>query len=277
VRSLIPSPLQRPFLKVVMSVAGLLVTAVTVDADHPQTADQFAQQELAKKVVGANLHKICLPDFIDHSGGPSLLGQHIAAILSNLLAKKAKGFTVVSRLEIHKYLARNGWADHDLTSAGVRARFISDFQTDAILWGTISVDHGFMILELSARDPSWSEIFRSRYEQTLDPNFLADLDAAQSGTSYSFAGVDGVTFPKCLACPIPKFPTEARTERRASLSAIITTGGRVTDVRIMKSAEPVLDRAAIQAVGGWSFTPAHDPDGKPVAVRIPIEISFRRY
>jgi hypothetical protein len=73
-----------------MSVAGLLVTAVTVDADHPQTADQFAQQELAKKVVGANLHKICLPDFIDHSGGPSLLGQHIAAILSNLLAKKAK-------------------------------------------------------------------------------------------------------------------------------------------------------------------------------------------
>jgi TonB family protein len=279
-RSLTTSRRLRPLVIAVVTIVILLPTTSLAGSDRSQNPKEFAQQELAKSILSAKLHRICLPDFIDQSGRPLLLGRHVAALLSKFLAEKAKSFTVVSRPEIHKYLAKNGWADHDLTSPGIRAKFTSDFQIDAILWGTISVDHGLMILELSARDPSWTEIFRSHYDQTLDPTFLADLDADQIGISYSFAGVDGVTVPKCLACPIPMFPKELRTNAavgKVLLSATITTEGTAADVRLGKSVEPLLDRAAIQAVEGWHFAPAHDADGKPVAVRVPIEITFRRY
>jgi hypothetical protein len=69
---------------------GLMLCAAATCAQHSKDIKQFAQEELVKDISDAKLHKVYFPDFIDHSGSPSLVGRHLAALLSASVAKKAK-------------------------------------------------------------------------------------------------------------------------------------------------------------------------------------------
>ena len=71
----------------------------------------------------------------------------------------------------------------------------------------------------------------------------------------------------------------------AVIKAQIHAGGRgkgkiretgINGVKVVKSLEPTLDANAIEAVKTWKFEPAMK-DGKPVAVQINVEVSFRLY
>jgi hypothetical protein len=106
-------------------------------------------------------------------------------------------------------------------------------------------------------------------------------------------GTSGISPPTCSNCPDPKYTPEARSakyEGNIVLEAVITTEGKAAYVRAIKVTTldkqvvgtQALDRAwisleeiAIDAVKQWRFKPAHDTDSKPVAVLVPIEISFR--
>lgn len=270
----IPVPLRRFSLVLV----GLLLFGATCSADGPRDRRAFAEQVLATEIARANLRKIYFPDFVDSSGSLSMIGRQFAASLSKLVANKAKAFTVVSRPEAHKYLAKNGWTDHDLSSSGVLAKFSSDFHVDAIIWGSVSVDQGVVLVNLTARNPLWKDIFQTRHEEPLDSNLQADIDAARFGFDYFFPGLDEVSVPKCLTCPIPLIPQALRhagVDGKVVLSIIITAEGKVADVRLVKDAQPELTREAARAVEGWRFKPAHDPDGQLVPVRMQLEVIFR--
>jgi TonB family protein len=106
-------------------------------------------------------------------------------------------------------------------------------------------------------------------------------------------GTSGIAPPTCSHCPDPKYTAEARSakyEGNIVLEAVITTEGKAAYVRAIRVTTlnkqivgtRTLDRAwvsleetAIDAVKQWRFKPAQNTDGKPVAVLVPIEISFR--
>jgi hypothetical protein len=106
-------------------------------------------------------------------------------------------------------------------------------------------------------------------------------------------GTSGITPPSCSHCPDPKYTPEARSAKYQGnivLEAIITTEGKVTYVRALQVmtldkqvvGTPALDRAwvsleetAIDSVKQWRLKPAHGADGKPIAVLVPIQITFR--
>jgi Gram-negative bacterial TonB protein C-terminal len=106
-------------------------------------------------------------------------------------------------------------------------------------------------------------------------------------------GMNGVAPPICAYCPDPKYTAEARSAKYQGniiLEAVIRTEGKAAYVRAIKvttvdkqvvgtqtldRAWVSLEEAAIDSVKQWRFKPAHDTDGKPVAVLVPIEITFR--
>ncbi len=91
-------------------------------------------------------------------------------------------------------------------------------------------------------------------------------------------GRGGVGYPTCDYCPDPKYSEEARKAKYQGtvlLEAIITPEGRATNIRVIKGVGLGLDEKAIEAVRGWIFKPALGPNGRPVAVRVPIEVTFR--
>jgi TonB family protein len=94
------------------------------------------------------------------------------------------------------------------------------------------------------------------------------------------SGVGGVGVPQCVYCPAPRYPGEARkakVEGTVVLQVVVTTDGRATNVMIAKDPGNGLGMQAVESVRKWKFKPASGPDGRPVAVICPIEVTFRFY
>jgi periplasmic protein TonB len=89
----------------------------------------------------------------------------------------------------------------------------------------------------------------------------------------------GVSAPKAIYAPDPEYSEEARKAKYQGvcvLSLIVGQDGKPHDIRVFRSLGLGLDEKAIEAVNQWKFEPAQK-DGKPVAVAINVEVTFRLY
>ena len=89
----------------------------------------------------------------------------------------------------------------------------------------------------------------------------------------------GVSAPKAVYAPDPEYSEEARKAKYTGtcvLWLVVGPDGRPRDIRVARSLGLGLDEKAIEAVRSWKFEPAMK-DGKPVAVQINVEVSFRLY
>jgi TonB family protein len=57
---------------------------------------------------------------------------------------------------------------------------------------------------------------------------------------------------------------------------IVGPDGKPRDIRVQRGIGMGLDQKAIEAVQQWRFDPA-TKDGRPVAVQISVEVSFKLY
>jgi periplasmic protein TonB len=92
------------------------------------------------------------------------------------------------------------------------------------------------------------------------------------------AGVNGVTVPSCVYCPVPDYSEEGRNAKvqgTVVVQVVVTVDGRAERASVVRGLGSGLDEKAIEAVKKWRFKPAHDSDGHPVAVRVPMEVTFR--
>ena len=85
-----------------------------------------------------------------------------------------------------------------------------------------------------------------------------------------------VKAPLLLSRIEPDYPESMRRHRVEGvviLEAVITASGEVDDVRVLKSAGAVLDRAASDAVGRWRYRPA-TLNGRAVSVYLTVTVKF---
>ena len=82
--------------------------------------------------------------------------------------------------------------------------------------------------------------------------------------------------PRQTRAPQPEYPIGERHARRqgtVKLKLVVGSDGVPRDVAVSESLAPDFDKAAMDAVKQWEFTPAIK-DGKPTAVQIQIEVQF---
>jgi len=94
------------------------------------------------------------------------------------------------------------------------------------------------------------------------------------------SGTAGMTLVKCIRCPEATYSdaaVKAKLQGTVELTVTVTPEGRVRNIAVRKALGKGLDENAISAVRDWTFAPALDPDGKPVAVRQTIECTFHLY
>jgi protein TonB len=89
---------------------------------------------------------------------------------------------------------------------------------------------------------------------------------------------NGVTAPRLLHSRAPSYTSEAmraRIEGRTLLECVVLSDGTIGSVRVLRSLDRRygLDDEAIRAARAWRFHPG-TRNGRPVAVRITIEMSF---
>jgi len=89
----------------------------------------------------------------------------------------------------------------------------------------------------------------------------------------------GVGVPRVIYDPEPEYSEEARkvkTQGSVVLALIVGADGKPRNIRVAHSLGMGLDEKAAEAVNRWRFEPAH-LNGKPVAVMINVEVTFRLY
>jgi len=94
------------------------------------------------------------------------------------------------------------------------------------------------------------------------------------------AGVNGVGLPTCFYMPNPPYSDEARKAKYSGVvlvEAVITVDGRVTNPRVIKSPGLGLDESTTNTMRTWRCKPVTGPNGKPVPVLVPFEVTFRLY
>jgi TonB family protein len=144
--------------------------------------------------------------------------------------------------------------------------------------GTFQQNLTSIVLEISLRDvASGKEVFHTQYQEQATDRFEALFPAAldTTGTIFLFAGLDGISRPICGTCMHPA-PVPGKAQAAAAnqlLSAVYTAEGKLDQARVVRSADPTLDQAALEATQNWKAEPAKDASGTPVPVRQAIEMS----
>jgi TonB family protein len=113
--------------------------------------------------------------------------------------------------------------------------------------------------------------------QTQSPDNAGGAAPAAGGGVYRVGG--GVSAPRVIYHPDPEYSDEARREKfqgTCVLWVVVSAEGLPRDIRVSRTLGHGLDEKAIEAMKRWRFEPAQK-DGKPVAVTVNVEVSFRLY
>jgi protein TonB len=102
------------------------------------------------------------------------------------------------------------------------------------------------------------------------------LVGVQDSTVYTPG--DGVSLPQVVRQVGPQYTSEAmqnRIEGKVGLDVVVLSDGKVGDVTVVQSLDKIygLDDNAVKAMKQWEFKPGMK-DGKPVAVRIHVDMAY---
>jgi periplasmic protein TonB len=109
------------------------------------------------------------------------------------------------------------------------------------------------------------------------PGYGPGHGGGTGGGAFKVGG--GVSAPKAIYAPDPEYSEEARKAKYQGtcvLWLVVGPDGRARDIRVARTLGLGLDEKAMEAVKTWKFEPAMK-DGKPVAVQINVEVTFRLY
>lgn len=86
---------------------------------------------------------------------------------------------------------------------------------------------------------------------------------------------EGIKPPRVLHQVNPDYSKVrgVRVKGSVVIAVVISSQGVPRDTQVVQSLQPDVDRCAMEAVRQWRFAPA-EKAGKPVAVRVTIELDF---
>lgn len=108
-----------------------------------------------------------------------------------------------------------------------------------------------------------------------EPRKDTDKDK-KAATAEVYEPGGAVKAPKLLHYVEPAFSSqskEAFIEGIVKISTVITTEGQPSDPRVVNGLNAEEDRTAVEALKQWRFQPG-TKDGKPVNVKVTIEVAF---
>ncbi len=231
-------------------------------------ASRVAEQ-LHKSETNPAGRKLLVMDFpIADSTQVSELGVLLANEFSESLSSYAGSFVVADRTQVATILKEEEITRESLLNKEMSLYVAKKAGADETLTGfLVKGSDGNLILSVRA--------FGRKRKKTLDATLTTtdpmrellakevqspepEAEAIEPEPGILAASKDGVSNPSCVYCP----------------TLIVTVEGHATAIKVIQGAPFGLTKQAILEVQEWRFKAA-EKDGKPVAVRVPVEVTFR--
>jgi TonB family protein len=253
--------------------------------------------------------KVRVFDFEGEKFPRTALGHELSGQFADSLRRQAQRFVVLTSEEFQREIAKQNIPSEAFTSALALRCYMSELgdamlvdgemqsSSDGIVltitvWSTKKRQNIFSnaalvpmtaVLEEVATQPAPPTVsldsVSGKGTVWVNPQRspLPDDKAEDLGKDKINAGYVQV---KCIRCPNPSFTQNAvdgKVQGTVLLQAQILSDGSITKLSVTQGVVCGLTDKAIAAVAHWTFKPATRPDGTPIAVTIPIEVSFRLY
>jgi TonB family protein len=281
-----------PKLSLILFAAALFVLPAS-PARAQQSPELEALAARAAKAIQKSRGKskeklaVVVADFSESSRPRNQLGVIFADEFSLALARSASDLDVVDRQFSHRVLQEILPPQPDLRDGDTALCFCQAAGASAVVTGVYKLVGDAVelrvrvwsaagrkkILEAAAKIPAKQEILQL---QAQPAPMAAPPDPYLE--SLPRAGKNSYGQPKCLDCPSPIFPDDAAANKRGGtvlLRVGVSAEGRPSRVVVIRGSDCIMNLAAVETVRGWSFVPAPGPDGKPAAVQVIVEVSFR--
>jgi TonB family protein len=236
---------------------------------------------LAKELKPLNPHLVAVADFRSSDGAATPQGHYFAAVFSDYLRGHAKKkFTVANHMDFDRDLGKLHISAATFASAGAVRSNASLIGADVVVTGT--VDHNAGSLRIDIVSVRIADQKSSRQlSQTLSANEFLESMATPFPAGVLKAGIAGVSLPTCIQCPDPRYSDLARRQKisgDAVLMVLVSSGGAAEIIHPVRLLGYGLDEQAYYAIKNWRFKAATtEEDGKPVAVIVPVQVTFRLY
>jgi TonB family protein len=264
-----------------LATMGFLTSAGTL-AQVSKLDD--ASSQLAKQLKPLKPRLIAVVDFCSPEGEAVPLGHYFASTISDFLQQHEKKSHVAEHAAFDADLANLRISCSNLVPGPSLQAAAPHLGTDFLVIGTIQKRNNSYVLQFSP--------VRVADGNALKPTFI-EVEASEFLDSFARPLPPGVLhlnrkvrnneldMPLCQHCPDPSYTGPGRhyeVQGTAILEVLISTNGNAQQIRPVRLLGYGLDEQAFDAIKKWRFKPATlRKDGTPVAVIIPVEITFRLF
>jgi TonB family protein len=262
-------------------VALAFLSGRAAHAQQPEVNDLAAK--IARSLQASGQKKVVVVDFIGPDRKLTSLGSKLADDFSRALSQADGKLHVQDRRKMLERMRKEGYTLQVFANSGTALELGREFKADAVIQGKISREDNHLKISVRAtksKDKGHEVIETDDVTIPVTPDLAnltqtyletADLDLPESGDN-------GFSYPACMNCP-PAQPSQASLDAKfpggtVMLIVVITPDGRARDIQIAKELPYGLTSCAVEAVKHWTFKPATGRDGKPMAVRQIIEVTF---
>ena len=268
------------------AILVLVLSAVCLPAkgqDVPQieslatrTVDRVVKSHPRQVLIG--IQQGCILD--------AELCEHLALNLHTLLGAAVPGIQFSNKENVVSLLQNQGFLAIDAYQDAVLRAVVSKLGVDVLvienlIWKGSNYELSSKIIDVSKDkelDAFTVSISRSVTDNEEKPVFFRETESGPF--LFVFRGISKHSYghPLCEKCPDPNYPEAARHKGLEGTIVFLVTvseQGVAEQIGLVKGIDAGLNGSALQAIRNWRFKPAIGPDGKPIAVRTPIEITFR--
>jgi TonB family protein len=267
----------RRFLSALCAVFAALFLVASVA--HPARAQEAPPEigALAHRLAPSLHKRVLVTDFEapDARWLPfgAWLADEFSAALQSEHVQVASRSALTTALE-NQHLQRDGQWNEDVLKAVAKS-----IGAQTIVGGTFAAAQNGLALTLTGRDaPSDGQFVqvsgKVSISQALAEKLGVPVDSLRPKDGIYDTNQFGVGLAVCVRCPAPDFSAAAADGGMVILKAVVTAEGRTGEATVVRSAGAAMDEEALKAVKKWRFKPALDLDGRPVAARTFIQVTF---
>lgn len=268
------------YARLALLAACTLFAAAACSAQINQLNDLSARIE--KELKPLKPHLVAVVDFRPPYGSELPQAHYFAWLLSVTLQDHGKGkFTVADHPAFDADLSRLHITADSLASVDSLRAAAPQIGADVLITGSIEKRGNSYFLQVtpvrldnsrSGAPVSMTIESNEFFESMLTP-FPTDIPKLSGHAKNGFG------MPSCVYCPDPSYTDPARRAKingTAILDVLISPDGQASQIRPVKMLGYGLDQQAYDVIKKWRFKPAK-LDGSPVAVIVPVEVTFRLY